>query len=211
METWVKICGITRPGDARAAFDAGADAIGINFSSGSRRFCRPEAAREILTALRHGELAFGVFVGATRDEIRRTIDEIGIGGVQLHGNEPDELASGWDVPVLRAVAAGDRDTVRVAIDACDRVRSGRTAGYRLLIDHASGGGSGMPVDETLLDGLELGDAILAGGLTPANVAARVARFRPYGVDTAGGVERAAGIKDHEAVRAFVRSAKGRPE
>jgi len=208
ISTWVKICGITRPEDARAAFDAGADAIGINFWSGSRRYCRPEAARDVVAALRPGELAYGVFVDATRGEIERTIADIRIAGVQLHGNEPDELATGWGVPVIRAVAATSRESVRGAMDVRARLHRERVAGYRVLIDHASGGGSGMAVDESMLDELDLSEAVLAGGLTPANVAARVARFRPYGADTAGGVEHAAGIKDHAAIRAFVERVRG---
>jgi phosphoribosylanthranilate isomerase len=79
--------------------------------------------------------------------------------------------------------------------------------YRLLVDNAAGGGSGKTVDAAILDGLDLADAIVAGGLTPANVAATVARLRPFGVDTAGGVESAPGIKDARLIEAFVRAAR----
>ncbi len=210
MPMWVKICGITRPQDARAAFDAGADAIGINFWSGSRRYCRPEAAREIVSALRAGELAFGVFVRAPRDEVRRIVDDVGLGGVQFHGGESTDDVAGWNLPTIRAVAVADRLAAEAALAMRDRFLETRGTGYRLLVDHGSGGGSGLAIDDEMLDGLDLADTILAGGLTPRNVADRVARFRPFGVDTAGGVETAPGIKDEGAIAEFIRAVRREP-
>jgi phosphoribosylanthranilate isomerase len=207
MTLWVKICGITRPEDARAAFDAGADAIGINFWSGSRRFCPPADAREIVSALGEGELAFGVFVRPDRDEVRRALDEIGITGLQFHGGETTDEIRGWNVPTIRAVAAVTRQDVVEAVRQRDSLLEQQGIGYRLMIDHGSGGGSGRPIDESLLEGVDLGQTVIAGGLTPENVADRVARFRPFGVDTAGGVESAPGIKSAEAIEAFVRRAR----
>lgn len=212
MATWVKICGVTRLEDACAAFDSGANAIGINFWPRSRRYCEPEAARAIVQRLAPDALVYGVFVGASRDEIRRVVDEVGLAGVQLHGGEPAADAEGWDLPVIRAVAATSRDAVRQAIEACERYRTrGREPGesaYRLLVDHASGGGSGRVVEASVLDGIDLSDAILAGGLTADNVAATVARLGPFGVDTASGVESAPGVKDPAKIAAFVRAARG---
>lgn len=199
MATWVKICGVTRLEDARAAFDSGADAIGINFWPGSRRFCEPSRAREIVSKLGAKTLVYGVFVQASRGEIARAVADVGLGGVQLHGGEPEDQARGWDLPVIRAVAVRDRETARAAVDAA--------AGYRVLLDHGSGGGSGRMVDASLLEGLDLDQVILAGGLTPENVAATVARSRPFGVDTAGGVESAPGIKDAARIAGFVRQAR----
>ena len=207
MATWIKICGITRPEDARAAFDAGADAIGINFWSGSRRYCRPEAAREIMSVLREGELAYGVFVRAPREEVARIVRDVGIGGVQFHGEESNDDVAGWNVPTIRAIAATGRQAVASALAIRHSLLATQGGGYRLLVDHGSGGGSGRPVDETMLDRLDLAAAILAGGLTPRNVADRVARFRPFGVDTAGGVESAPGIKDAAAIEDFIRNAR----
>jgi phosphoribosylanthranilate isomerase len=198
MATWVKICGVTRLEDARAAFDSGADAIGLNFWTGSRRFCEPERAREIVAKLHAGGLVFGVFVDETRERIAELVRQVGLGGVQLHGSEPASAADGWEVPVIRAVAATSREVVVEAL---------RTRAARVLIDHAAGGGSGKVVDAALLEGIDLSDAIVAGGLTAGNVAATVARLRPYGVDTAGGVESAPGIKDARQIEAFVRAAR----
>ncbi len=231
MTTWVKICGVTRIQDAHAAFDCGADAIGINFWPSSKRYCRPEHAREIVAALSPGALVFGVFVRATREEIEEVARDVGLGGVQLHGGEPASEAEGWDLPLIRAVAAtsrlavvsrlnkaretGDRyrfpndgrgDTAETAreIGTCPRFPRGT---YRVLVDNAAGGGSGTTIDPELLDGVDLRDAILAGGLTPVNVAANVARYRPFGVDTASGVEHSPGIKDASLIEAFVRQAR----
>lgn len=207
MATWVKICGVTRLEDAHAAFDAGADAIGINFWPKSRRCCEPAAARRIVGGLGPGALVYGVFVGASRDEIRSVVREVGLAGVQLHGGEPAADAEGWDLPVIRAVAATSRAAVAEAIEACERYGRSGAAAYRLLVDHASGGGSGRTVEAGVLDGLDLSRAIVAGGLTPGNVAATVARLHPFGVDTAGGVETAPGIKNPETIAEFVRAAR----
>lgn len=210
MATWVKICGITRPEDARAAFDAGADAIGINFAPRSRRCCTVEKARGVLEAVAPGELVFGVFVDSTREQVTRIVRELGLGGVQFHGSETSEDVAGWGLPTIRAVAATSRDAVTKAIALRDRFLVSRNAGYRLLVDHGSGGGSGRSIDDAVLDGIDLSESILAGGLTPQNIAARVARFRPFGVDTAGGVETAPGVKDAEAIEAFIRAARSEP-
>ncbi|HYB98104.1 MAG TPA: phosphoribosylanthranilate isomerase [Candidatus Limnocylindrales bacterium] len=199
MRTWVKICGITRLEDARAAFDAGADAIGINFCSWSKRCCDPEQARAIVAALPRRSRVYGVFGRTTRQEIERIVSKVGLTGVQLHGEEPVEDAQGWSLPVLRAVGASSRDVLREALECAQD--------HRVLIDNAAGGGSGRLIDPALLEGLDLSKAVIAGGLTPANVAGIVARLAPFGVDTAGGVETAPGIKDARLVDEFVQSAR----
>jgi phosphoribosylanthranilate isomerase len=202
--TWVKVCGVTRVEDARAAFAAGADAIGINFWPGSKRYCGPARAREITAALAPGQLAYGVFVRASRAEIDTMASECALGGVQFHGGEPQAETEGWALPVIRAVAASSREAVVTALAAARKTDGAR---YRVLVDNAAGGGSGRLIETELLDGIDLSGAILAGGLTPQNVAASVARFRPFGVDTAGGVESAPGVKDAALVEAFVREAR----
>jgi phosphoribosylanthranilate isomerase len=250
VATWVKICGVTRLEDARAAFDSGADAIGINFWPGSRRYCEPARARDLVAALRPNELVYGVFVDEARERIEEIVREVGLGGVQLHGREPASAAEGWGIPVIRAVAAVSREFVLEALECAARLhgrepakagtgtdfrgqlssqdpngiagnRTKSPAGVvanrsqsphvpsvqRILVDNAAGGGSGKVVDGALLDGIDFAEAILAGGLTPANVAATVARLHPFGVDTAGGVESAPGIKDARLIDEFVRAAR----
>jgi phosphoribosylanthranilate isomerase len=214
MATWVKICGITRLDDARAAFDAGADAIGLNFWPSSKRYCEPARARDIVAGLDSDSLVYGVFVRHTREEIAAIVAEVGLGGVQLHGGEPACACEGWNLPVIRAVAATSREAVVSALNSGTGTdfrgpheKSVPVPEFRVLVDNAAGGGSGVTVEAELLDGIDLAEAILAGGLTPANVAASVARFRPFGVDTAGGVETAPGIKDARLIEAFVREAR----
>jgi phosphoribosylanthranilate isomerase len=207
MGTWVKICGITRADDARAAFDAGADAIGINFWPGSRRCCSVDAARAIVDATGPDALVFGVFVEGSREQILSVVREAGLSGVQLHGGQGAGDACDWGLPTILAVAATSRAAVERAVRERSEATRREADAYRLLVDHGSGGGSGLAVDESLLAGLDLADAVLAGGLTPGNVAARVARLRPFGVDVAGGVESAPGVKDHRAIAEFVRVAR----
>ncbi|MFN2426494.1 MAG: N-(5'-phosphoribosyl)anthranilate isomerase [Candidatus Binatia bacterium] len=202
MATWVKICGVTRLEDARAAFESEADAIGINFWPQSRRYCEPSRARDIVAGLAPAALVYGVFVGASRGEIAGVVRDVGLTGVQLHGGEAAGDAEGWDLPVIRAVGAVSRGAIERALAEASGSRRSR-----VLIDNAAGGGSGRTIDAALLDGIDLGDAILAGGLTPRNVAASVARFRPFGVDSAGGIESAPGIKDARKIEAFIREAR----
>lgn len=207
MATWVKICGVTRAEDGAAAFEAGADAIGVNFWPSSKRYCEPVRARELVASLPKGALVYGVFVRATRGRIEAVVRETGITGVQLHGEEPEAEALGWDLPVIRAVAAKSRDAVEAAVCASGKKPVADVHGYRLLIDNAAGGGSGKIVEASLLGDIDLSNVLLAGGLTPHNVAATVATLRPFGVDTAGGVERSAGVKDARLIEAFVREAR----
>jgi len=197
--TWVKICGVTRVEDAEAAAEAGADAVGVNFVADSRRFCEPRAARLIVDAVGARVAVYGVFARAGRARIEAIVEETGVTGVQLHGDEADDEVAGWRLPVLRAVLAGSRRVVADALAGAD--------GYRVLVDSAAGGGSGTRIDDGLLDGLDLSAAVVAGGLTPNGVADVVERFAPWGVDVAGGVESAPGIKDHALIKEFVSRAR----
>lgn len=199
MRRWVKICGITRVEDAEVAIAAGADALGINFCASSPRYCERRPAAEIVARVRDRVTVFGLFVDASREEIAAVIRETGIGGVQLHGNEPTDAALGWELPILRACRVTSRDVVS---DELHRAR-----GYRLLLDSPRGGGSGSAFDEHLVAGLDLSEVIVAGGLTATNVAARIRLLRPFGVDVSSGVETSPGIKDAAQVREFVRNAK----
>ncbi len=195
---WVKICGITRLEDAVASIDAGADAIGVNFVSGSRRYCDPAQAEEIARSVRGRLTVFGVFADAPRESVSSLVRRCHLGGVQFHGSEAEEFCRGWSVPVLRAVKVTNRPVVADALVRAD--------GYRLLLDSGAGGGSGQRFDEETVHGLDLSATIVAGGLTPDNVAGIVRRLRPWGVDVAGGVEHVPGEKDHALIREFIRNA-----
>jgi phosphoribosylanthranilate isomerase len=205
VAVWVKICGITRAEDAEAAVAAGASAIGVNFHPGSRRYCAPERAREIVARVAGAVPVYGVFVDRSRADMTDVIRATGITAVQLHGSEPEELAHGWELAVLRAVGTDSADRVREVLAECRRAGGA----WRALFDNAAGGGSGERVQAHVWEGIDLGDAVLAGGLTPENVAAIVRRFEPFGVDTAGGVEISPGVKDHARIAEFIANATSR--
>jgi phosphoribosylanthranilate isomerase len=200
--TRVKICGLTRVADALMCVDAGADAIGLNFWSGSVRRCEESVAREISARVGGQVLIVGVFVDATREEMARVQREVGLACLQLHGDEaPDLLAQllPHAYKALRVRGPG------IAQEAA------RYAGEHVLLDaYVKGvpGGTGATFDWALAAELARARKLtLAGGLVPDNVAQAVRAVRPYCVDTASGVERAPGIKDAELVRAFVANAK----
>jgi phosphoribosylanthranilate isomerase len=196
---WVKICGITDPSDAVVAMKAGADAIGVNFHPPSVRYCSVDKALAVRAALPEKFPVYGVFVDRSRDQIQEMLDVGAINCVQLHGSESAAEAEGWPVAVIRAVPAGGPEALREAMAAARR--------YRLLVDSPSGGGSGQTIAGDALVGIALGEIVLAGGLTPQNVAAKIARYRPFGVDVAGGVESTPGAKSHDKIREFIDHAR----
>jgi phosphoribosylanthranilate isomerase len=202
----VKVCGVTRLQDALAAWQAGADALGLNFYVKSPR-CVDIATAAALAATRPPLGAVvGVFVNTPMDEVRAKVRECGLTAVQLHGDEPPEACSGYGVPVIKALRVrGPEDVAR----AREYVGVGDVAG--LLLDGAAPGygGGGVGFDWSLVAQLSGSGVpvLVAGGLKPSNVAEAVRATRPYGVDVASGVESAPGIKDLDAVRAFVRLAK----
>jgi phosphoribosylanthranilate isomerase len=211
----VKICGITNPLDAAAAAAAGADAIGLNFYEGSRRFVSEEEAARIVAAIPAGVVKVGVFVNHTREAVLRGFDALRLDLVQLHGDEPPEfLAALGGLPVMRAFRRGPGGAAEVAA-YLDRCRALGCLPRMVLVDaHRPGayGGTGELGDWNAAAELARSSAVpsvvLAGGLTPGNVAKAVAATRPRAVDTASGVEASPGVKDPELVRAFVAAARG---
>ena len=197
----VKICGITRPEDAQAAVAAGADALGFNFWPQSKRYLRPEAARAIIATLPPFVVAVGVFVNERRGEVERIAGHSGVQALQLHGDETPADCTGYALPVIRGLRVGsDFNAATLAAFA--------VSAYLLDAPAPGYGGSGTCLDWNLLKGVQApSPIILAGGLTPQNVADAVRCVRPYAVDVASGVESAPGIKDASAVRAFVAAAK----
>jgi phosphoribosylanthranilate isomerase len=210
----VKICGITSVGDAQTVAEAGADAVGLNFYPRSPRFVGLDRAREIARSLPREVAKVGVFVNSTPDEVRRALETVGLDLVQLHGDEtPDDLRHMSDLPLIRAqrLGEGGLKPVHDYLDAC---RKRQVALEGILIDSfRSGeyGGTGLTADWSLLQPLQGAVSstplILAGGLTPANVAAAIRAVRPAGVDTASGVEAAPGRKDPDLVRSFIAAAR----
>ena len=210
----IKVCGITTVVDALAVARAGADAVGLNFFPGSKRFIAMDRAREIAEALPPGVVKVGVFVNATEGDIRQAFGEIGLDAVQLHGDEPPSLLARLaDVPLVRAFRLDTRGfaPIDAYLAACanlgalprmillDACVAGQYGGTGTTLDWSMLGGTGPPAVRP--------PVILAGGLTPTNVAAAIRSAHPDAVDTAGGVEYAPGRKDHTLLIAFVTAAR----
>lgn len=193
----IKICGVTRPEDARLAAELGATAIGMVFWTASPRAVTIARAEAVAAAVPAGVLTVGVFVDATRDEIAAVVRQVPLGAVQLHGRESPGFAESLPWPVIKAIAVPSEGPlpdlapwagVRVLIDAHDPVRRG---------------GTGQMVDWARAAALSATrPVILAGGLRPETVAEAIARVRPAGIDVSSGVERAPGIKDQARLRAL---------
>lgn len=198
----VKICGVTSVADARAAVAAGADMIGLNFYTGSKRCISLERAREIVAALPSRVWKVGLFVNATREEIDRMHAALRFDAIQLHGDEAPEMTQGFAVPVIRTLK------LRGAGDA-QRALSRFRADYYLCEGDAGAayGGAGATFDWDLAREVPRDRLVVAGGLTPENVAAAVRALRPFAVDVASGVESAPGIKDPARMAALVAHAK----
>ncbi len=199
---FVKICGLRTPATLDAAVQAGADAVGFVFAPGSPRTVDAATVRLLVTSVPDGIRTVGVFRRQPLDEVIATAHLAGVDTVQLHGGEPLD-----DFDRLRAEGFG---TIR-ALSIDEYVHEARTApeslfAHRLLID-APIPGAGEPFDAT---GLRAhppqGDWLLAGGLTPDNVADLIRATAPAGVDVSSGVESTRGQKDVSLIRAFLAAA-----
>jgi phosphoribosylanthranilate isomerase len=202
--TRVKICGITRPADARLAADLGAWALGMVFWPGSPRVCAIGDAEAIGAEFRRRLQLTGVFVNATLDEVAATADRCGLTLVQLHGDEGPaycrEAARRTGCRVMKAVRVRDAAQVRDLqrfhtdfhlLDAYSPRTpggTGETFAWELVREHGA--------DPSV---------VLSGGLTPENVGEAIAAARPFAVDTASGTEAEPGRKDPAKLKAFFRA------
>ena len=199
----VKICGITNLEDALFAAEAGADALGFVFYAKSPRCIAPDRAREIILRLPPFVTKVGVFVNEELDRVREIMAYCHLDYAQLHGDEPPEQVAALAPRVIKAVR------VRLAADI-ERLAQYRAVAYLLDTYHPTKhGGTGEAFDwELAVEAKSHGPIILAGGLTPDNVAAAIERVQPYAVDVSSGVEAAPGIKDYQKVQCFIIAAKG---
>ncbi|MHB8415234.1 MAG: phosphoribosylanthranilate isomerase [Acidiferrobacteraceae bacterium] len=198
MRTRVKICGITRPEDAYAAVAAGADAIGLVFSTQSARYVTIDDAAAVIAVLPPFVTPVGLFVDADNEEVRQVLRRLRINLLQFHGQELPEQCR-YGVPYIKAVAMGD------AVDLQAAARAYGDSLALLLDSHAPGeaGGTGRAFDWGRVPSSLGKPVILAGGLTAANVGEAILRVRPFAVDVSGGVERTRAIKDASKIRAFI--------
>lgn len=198
---FIKVCGITSVNDALHAIDQGATAVGFVLWDKSPRAVTVDRATEIIAKLPSHVMTVGVFVNEPIDSIRATAKRAGLTAVQLHGDEPPAYADALDWPVIRAVSVSD----------IDRVADAWSVDTALLVDNIDPvrrGGTGAAVDWSRAAGVaKTRRIVLAGGLTPDNVASAIRAVRPFGVDVSSGVESAPGVKDFGKVTQFISNAR----
>lgn len=196
---FVKICGITCPGDAVAAVDAGADAIGLNFVPTSRRHVDVETARAILSVVPDEVMTVGVFGDHRVGEILDIAVSLHLDAAQLHGDAPHLAA---------AVAAAVQTVIKVVrVDGASIGSIDDDAADIVMLDGPTPGG-GVPFEWGVIGDLVANQKILlAGGLRPDNVAEAIRLVRPWGVDVASGVEAEPARKDLDAIARFVAEAR----
>jgi phosphoribosylanthranilate isomerase len=203
--TIIKICGIKTLKDALAAIDAGAGYLGFNFYPKSVRFVEKETCAEITSVLKkkhpHIKLV-GVFVNSSVDEVKNILEACSLDLAQLHGDETPEMFAQLAPHVFKAFRG-------IPSDVTGYERKDVPA---LLVDASVKGvygGSGVTADWSAAAELaKRYPLLLAGGLTPENVADAVRQVNPWGVDVASGVEAGAGEKDSSRMKAFVRAVRG---
>ena len=207
----VKICGITNVEDARAAIEAGANMLGFNFYRPSPRFIEPEAAREIIDAVRAETrseearvIMLGVFVNESVEDVIRIAEQSGLDGIQLHGDETIDYYRELKQQAPRRFAI---KVVRSngAVDFPDVSLYSADAFMLDAYDPNLRGGTGRKADWTLaLRAVQkLPKLFLAGGLSPENVAEAITTVRPYAVDACSALEISPGKKDHARMKEFV--------
>ena len=197
VRTRIKICGITRTADARAAAAAGADAIGLVFYPPSPRFLSAERAREIRDALPPFVQTVALFVNADAAQVSQVIGSVHPAMLQFHGEESPEFCRQFGLPYVKACR------VKKGVPALEYLRPFSGAAAWLFDSHVPEyGGVGESFDWSLVPATDK-PVILSGGLSQANVAEAVRRVRPWGVDVSSGVESAKGIKDAGKIAAFI--------
>jgi phosphoribosylanthranilate isomerase len=199
MTVWTKICGITNEQDARAAAQFGADALGFIFAPSPRRIS-PEKAGRIIKALPPQVQTVGVFVDQDFGEVASVAEMCGLDILQLHGNESAEYCRRFNQRVIKAVRLRSPQDLRDLAKYAGVVQA-------LLLDTYlpdKVGGTGMTFNwQWAVKARTYGRIILAGGLSPDNVAAAISMVKPYGVDASSSLEQSPGVKDHEKVMQFI--------
>ena len=199
--TWIKLCGITRADDVRAAADLGVDAIGLVFAESPRRLYA-EQARRIIRDVSPHLLRFGVFVDETPSEIARIVNAAELDRVQLHGFEDPVIQELVGTRVVKAFRARDAGVLE------EIATWGAQTFFLDTWSHTAAGGTGKTFDWSIAKrAATLGRLILAGGLNPENVGQAIREVRPFGVDVSSGVESSPGIKDLSKMRAFIEAVR----
>lgn len=202
--TRVKICGITRVEDARAAIDSGADALGLVFYSKSPRYVELSVAANIARTIGPFVTIVGLFVNAGEAQVREAVKTVGLDMLQFHGDEDEVYCAQFERPYIKAIRMSPELDVKEVMTKYPSARG-------FLFDAWNKdkyGGTGETFEWDRLSILkESVDTdipfILAGGLTPENVDQAVAAVKPYAIDVSGGVELSPGIKSPELIQQFI--------
>lgn len=198
MRTRIKICGITRPVDARAAAEAGADAVGLVFYPPSPRYLSLERAVEIRDALPPFVQTVALFVNPDAAQVAQVIGRVKPSLLQFHGEETPAFCEEFGLPYVKACR------VKPGVDTLKYLRAFMRASAWLLDSHVTEyGGVGERFDWSLVPAERERPLILSGGLAPGNVREAIRTVRPWGVDVSSGVESAKGIKDAAKIAAFI--------
>lgn len=199
----VKICGITSVDDARAVIAAGADALGLVFYSASPRAVTIEQAREIALAAGPFIVVTGLFVDADPTFIAAVLAQVPLQLLQFHGDEMPSYCESFQRPYMKAIR------MRPQLDVDSAIAVYPNASGILLDAYRPGvpGGTGETFDWARVPQASAKPLVLAGGLTPDNVADAINATRVYGVDVSGGVESAPGKKDYEKITSFINNAR----
>ena len=198
FRTRIKICGLTRPQDVRAAVDLGADAVGFVFYPPSPRAVSIEQAAELVAMLPPFVTAVGLFVNATEDEVNSVLARVPLQLLQFHGDEAESDCARYGRPWIKAAR------MRPGVDLVEFASFYPRAGGILLDAFVEGyGGGGKTFDWSLIPKGFGRPLVLSGGLDADNVVEAVRRVRPWAVDVSSGVESDKGIKDAAKIAAFI--------
>lgn len=199
----VKICGITSVADSKTAVAAGADAIGLVFYTQSPRAVSIEQARDIAASVGPFVTVVGLFVDADEAFVREVLANVGLHVLQFHGNESREFCEQFERPYMKAIR------MRPELDLTQLINDYASATAILLDAYRKGvpGGTGETFDWQRVPAQSPLPIVLAGGLSPENIASAIQVTQVYGVDVSGGVESSPGKKDSQKVKQFIDNAR----
>jgi len=194
----VKICGLTRSQDVATAVAAGADALGFVFVPASPRCLEAETAQSLCAQVPAFVCRVGLFLNQDAGAVRSVLKQVPLSLLQFHGDEAPAYCRQFGLPYIKAIRVQSANSLAAA-----EAEFPDAAGI-LADSHPPGGlgGTGQPLDWSRICAGRL-PLILAGGLTPSNVAEAIRLVRPWAVDVSSGVETSPGIKDAIAIRKFI--------
>lgn len=203
MPTRIKFCGMTREQDVHRAVELGVHALGFVFVGESPRGLTPEHAARLIKLMPPFIMSVGLFMDAVARDVEEVLRRTPLHLLQFHGSEDEGFCRQFGIPYLKAVPMGSTDSIA---EFCNGFAS--ASGF-VLDSHASGemGGTGKTFAWREIPGSLGRPVLLAGGLTPENVAQAVREVQPYAVDVSSGIESAPGEKDAEKMKHFVAEAR----